>query len=89
MQPFSTTSAPGPKKSISVHVADVHHAWFDGTIHLKDKAGTAIASIPIQPRGRYGGTLVVLIDEDGVSHSAWNEVPNQSIRSEHQPVLLP
>ena len=76
-QAVSISGAIGPKRSTTVHVVDVHGAWFDGTVTLKDIEGTVIASVPITPHGRFGGTLVILVDADGKSFAAWNEVPDE------------
>jgi len=75
-QAVSISGAIGPKRSTTVHVVDVHGAWFDGTVTLEDIEGTVIASVPIAPHGRYGGTLVILIDADGKSFAAWNQIPD-------------
>lgn len=65
----------GPKKSMTVHVADISSAWHVGTVVLKDHRGSVIAAVPIIPHGRYGGTLVILIDVDRKARAAWNQVP--------------
>lgn len=60
-------------------VSNISRAWGDGRLTITDNKGTEVVNMEIEPRGRYCGALVILIDENGQAHAAWNEVPDPDL----------
>ena len=61
----------------SLVVSNITGAWTDGQLAIIDDAGKLLANVEVQRPGRYCGTLVILIDAKGESHTAWNSMPHE------------
>ncbi len=59
----------------SLVVSNVAGAWTGGLLTITDDDGQQLANVEVQQPGRYCGTLVILIDPKGESHTAWNSMP--------------
>ena len=59
----------------SLVVSNIARAWTDGQLTISDDAGKLLANVDVQRPGRYCGTLVILINAQGESHTAWNSMP--------------
>ena len=73
---INAQKGPGPSTGKLV-VANIYHAWSDGQLTVSDSKGNVWANVAVQNPGRYCGTLVILIDAKGESHTAWNSMPHE------------
>ncbi|MDG2391408.1 MAG: hypothetical protein P8M30_19050 [Planctomycetaceae bacterium] len=54
----------------------ISNAWFRGQISVEDEQGNLILTQQVTPPGRYCGNFSILLDENGRSHTAWNQLPS-------------
>ncbi len=59
----------------AIYTFNIERAWPSGVFTLKDSEGLILAKNEIRPRGRYCGTLVVVLLPDAESACAFNELP--------------
>src|SRR5262245_58722910 len=67
---------PGSLEKAPLDVVNIPNAWLGERLRITDSLGQVLADVEVQPRGRYCGSLVILIDQDGQAHAAFNEMPN-------------
>ena len=66
-----------PDGNSSLVVSNIAGAWTGGQLTITDDGGQQLANVEIREPGRYCGTLVILIDAQGKSHTAWNSMPHE------------
>ncbi|MEO2035309.1 MAG: hypothetical protein ABGZ35_24795 [Planctomycetaceae bacterium] len=69
---------PGAAGPAGLVVADIHQAWFSGDLSIRGRAGRTLATVEIDPHGRYGGRLVVRVTRSGEALTAWNRLPAEN-----------
>lgn len=67
---------PGSSRG-SLLVANISGAWSEGVLTISDGNRKELAKVEVQWARRYYGTLVIHIDANGKTHTAWNSMPHE------------